>query len=231
MDKENKAQYYTKNDVSEETATRDPSTSDQKSSGTMPNAPEEEISLGTKDYDQMLSNGQGSTEIVTNSYPVESPLMATIIIAAPFVEDHVLAMTGADPNFGKWKQSVGQFESILVINEDLRIFKGIVPIPSIIGSPFKFVQVNIKNQEMEYEGDGKKENRQEEILPDSWNFFIFMKPKSNFLTKFFGYAKDYVIKPKIKEEITSKFVEILFSHTLEKILPGITFASFKFYSN
>jgi hypothetical protein len=232
MDKENnEAHYYPKNDVSEETpAARDPSTSDQKSSGTIPNAPEEEISLETKNYDQMLSNDQGSTEIVTNSYPVESTSTATIIIAAPFIEDHVLAMTGADSNWGEWKQSVGQFKSILVINEDLHIFKGIVPIPSIIGlTPFKFVQVNNENQEMVYEGDGKKGNRQEEILPDSWNFFVFIKPKTNIFKKYLEKAKGYVIKPKIKEEITYEFFEILFSQTLDKILPGIT--SFELYSN
>lgn len=231
MDKENnEAHYYPKNDVSEETpAARDPSTSDQKSSGTIPNAPEEDISLETKNYDQTLSNDQGSMEIVTNSNPVESTSTATIIIAAPFVEDHVLAMTGADSNWGEWKQSVGQFESISEINEDLRIFKGIVPIPFIIGSPFKFVQVNNENQEMVYEADGKKGNRQDEILPDSWNFFVF-KPKWN-IKIFWNNAITHLIEPNIKKEKTCKFVDILFSHTLRKILPGIKFASFKLYSN
>jgi hypothetical protein len=138
-------------------------------------------------------------------------------------------MTGADSNWGEWKQSVGQFESISEINEDLRIFKGIVPIPFIIGSPFKFVQVNNENQEMVYEADGKKGNRQEEILPDSWNFFVFIKPKTNIFKKYLEKAKGYLGKKKIKEEITYEFVEILLSQTLNKILPGIT--SFKLYSN
>ena len=203
MDKENnEAHYYPKNDVSEETpAARDPSTFDQKSSGTIPNAPEEEISLETENYDQTLSNDQGSMEIVTNSNPVESPLMATIIIAAPFIEDHVLAMTGADStdsNWGEWNQPRGLFKPISVINEDLRIFKGKVPIPSTTGSPFKFVQVNFKNQEMVYEADGKKGNRQEKILPDSLNFFVFIKPKTNIFKKYLEKCFGYLGKKNIK---------------------------------
>ena len=131
-------------------------------------------------------------------------------------------LTGEDQNLGNWKQPQGKFEPILHINKDLYIFKGVVPIPSWVNSMFQFVDVNMSDQEIEYEGVGSQDSRREELLPDSWNFFVFKpkKAKSMMGKVWEGFSK-YMYKSEITESIAEDFFNIvLLIHTLEIILPG-----------
>ncbi|XP_057375006.1 uncharacterized protein LOC130695963 [Daphnia carinata] len=142
---------------------------------------------------------------------------AIVFIAAPQVKNHDLAIVGEDQHLGKWKQPKGKFESIVQIGTDLYIFKGIVPVPD--KPNFKFVHVNVADDKIEYEGEGIWDNRTEELLPDSWNFFVFKpKPKSVF-GKAWEAVKAYLHKSETKEKIAFNFFRIVFDHTLETILP------------
>jgi hypothetical protein len=187
-------------------------------------------SIPTNEKKKIEPNASTDLSLKTSvNLPFEdSPWTATVFIAAPFVKNHYLAITGEDQNLGKWKQPQGKFESIFQINKDLHIFKGIVPIPSRY-KMFKFVDVNMAEQKIEYEGDGPMDNRSEELLPDSWNFFIF-KPKKakSMMGKFWewgeGLAK-YVYKRETKESIAREFFSIVFNSTLENIIPGNTFCT------
>jgi hypothetical protein len=151
----------------------------------------------------------------------QSQLTATVFIAAPFAKNHYLAITGEDQNLGKWRQPYGKFEPILHINKDLYIFKGNVPIPSRVNSMFKFVDVNMSDQEIEYEGVGSQDNRREELLPDSWNFFVF-KPKKarSMMGKVWEGFSKYMYKSEITESIAEEFFNIVLNHILENVLPG-----------
>ncbi len=106
-------------------------------------------------------------------------------------------------------------------------FKGILPAPSVIGTQFKFVRANLENQKIEYEGDSKSENRKDELLPDSLNFFIF-KPKPESVSKKFLDFFKFLGKTNVKEEIACEFFNILFNHTLKNILPGIIYISLNY---
>lgn len=156
----------------------------------------------------------------------ESLSTATVFIAAPLAKNHYLAITGEDQILGEWKHPQGNFVPILQINKDLYIFKGIVPIPSRINSKFKFVGVNQTDQKIEYEGDGSFDNRSEELLPDSWNFFVF-KPKKakSMIGKFWEGLAKYIYKPETKESIAEEFFNIVFNHTLENVIPGNKFVA------
>jgi hypothetical protein len=151
----------------------------------------------------------------------QSQLTATVFIAAPFAKNHYLAITGEDQNLGKWRQPYGKFEPILHINKDLYIFKGNVPIPSRVNSMFKFVDVNMTDRQIEYEGVGLPDNRSEELLPDSWNFFVFKpnKAKSMIGKVWEGFSK-YMYKSEITESIAEEFFNIVLNHILENVLPG-----------
>ena len=82
---------------------------------------------------------------------------------------------------------------VIEINSNWRIFKGSIPVTSLIGSKFKFFHTTSYHK-IEYEGEGQSDNRTDQLLPDTWNFFIF-KPKSNksVIFKFLKYpsGKDF----------------------------------------
>ena len=161
------------------------------------------------------------TAALTN---VEKPAWtATVFIAAPLVKNHYLAITGEDEILGKWKHPRGKFEAILEVNKDLYIFKGIVPIPLRTNSMFKFVNVSMTDEHIEYEGEGPGDNRREELLPDSWNFFVF-KPKKtkSWVGKFWEGLTKYMLKPETKESIAEEFFNIVFNYALENVIPGNT---------
>ncbi len=168
---------------------------------------------------------QTNANFLTN---VEQPAWtATVFIAAPLVKNHFLAITGEDQNLGKWKHPQGTFEPILGINKDLYIFKGIVPIPSRSNSTFKFVNVSKTDQNIEYEGDGPLDNRREELLPDSWNFFVFNPKKAkSMIGKIWESFAKYIYKSETKESIAEEFVNIVFDFTLENVVPGNKFSCF-----
>lgn len=151
----------------------------------------------------------------------ETAWTATVYIAAPLVKNHFLAITGEDQLLGKWKHPKGKFEAILEINKDLYIFKGIVPIPLRNKSMFKFVNVSMTDQNIEYEGEGHQDNRREELLPDSLNFFVF-KPKraKSMMGKMWEGLAKYMHKSETKENIAEEFYDIVFNSTLEKVIPG-----------
>lgn len=154
----------------------------------------------------------------------ESPLTAIIFIAAPLVKNHNLAIVGEGKHLGNWKQPQGKFEAIMQIGPNLHIFKGVVPIPLKTGSNFKFVHVDMSDDRIEYEGEGTWDNRKEELLPDSWNFFIFKPRPKSMIAKFLEGFRAYLHKSETKEKIASDFFTIVFDHTLENVLPGTAFA-------
>ena len=151
----------------------------------------------------------------------ESTLTATVFIAAPFVENNNLEIIGEDKHLGKWAHPQGKFDSVIEINSNWRIFKGSIPVPSRIGSQFKFVHTT-SDHKIEYEGEGQSDNRTDQLLPDTWNFFIF-KPKSNksVIFKFLENLKSFNQKSEPGERIAFEFFNIVFNHTCEKVLPGI----------
>jgi hypothetical protein len=155
----------------------------------------------------------------------ESLLTATVFIAAPLLKNHILEIIGQDEHLGEWRKPQGRFEPILQISKDIFIFRGTVPIPSLSGSKFKFVHVNINDQKMEYEGQGSLDDRTEELLPDSWHFFVF-KPKrepvvGSWLRSLTTFGPTtFLNKSETKKIIASDFYNILFNHTLASVLPG-----------
>jgi hypothetical protein len=166
------------------------------------------------------------TDSNVNNVLVEesSALTATVYIAAPLIENHILEIIGEDKHLGEWAHPQGKFESVIEINADLRIFKGIIPVPSQIRSKFKFVHTTTDDNTIEYEGDGQRDNRTDELLPDTWHFFIF-KTKSNrsVISKFLRNLKTFNQKSEPRERIAFEFFNIVFNHTCENLLPGINY--------
>lgn len=166
------------------------------------------------------------TDSNVNNVLVEesSALTATVYIAAPLIENHILEIIGEDKHLGEWAHPQGKFESVIEINADLRIFKGIIPVPSQIRSKFKFVHTTTDDNTIEYEGDGQRDNRTDELLPDTWHFFIF-KTKSNrsVISKFLSNLKTFNQKSEPREKIAFEFFNIVFNHTCENLLPGINY--------
>lgn len=156
----------------------------------------------------------------------ESPLTATVFIAAPLVKNHDLKIIGQNKHLGEWEKPQGEFEIILQISTDIFIFKGTVPIPALPGSKFKFVHVNINDQNKEYEGRGPCDNREEELLPDSWNFFVFKRKRESIVGMWYWLSPTtlcpttFLHKSETKRRIASDFCGILFNHTVSNILPG-----------
>jgi hypothetical protein len=79
------------------------------------------------------------------------------------------------------------------------------------------------DQNIEYEGEGHQDNRREELLPDSSNFFVF-KPKraKSMMGKVWEGLAKYMHKSETKEKIAEEFYDIVFNSTLENVLPGNT---------
>ncbi len=158
------------------------------------------------------SNENKSVPLIDNSP------MATVFLAAPTGKNHKLAIIGRDLRLGNWKEPRGHFEQIVQISKDLSIFKGVVPVPTLIGSQFKFVLVHTTETKLEYEGEGPSDNRTEELLPDSWNFFVF-KPKSkSYASKLMDGVTKLFGKSETKEGIAVEFFNILFNHILDNML-------------
>ena len=130
-----------------------------------------------------------------------------------------MKIVGEDDHLGKWEHPKGKFESFVEINSDLRIFKGTIPVPSKICSEFKFVHVAIENK-MEYEGWG---NRKNELLPETWNFFIFQpNSKKSTLSRLWKSIRAHIYRESESgEKIAYEFFRIVFNHTCENVLPGI----------
>jgi hypothetical protein len=186
-----------------------------------------EIEKNTKTDFQLQSDADLLTKMQ------ESPLTATVFIAAPLVKNHDLKIIGQDKHLGEWKKPQGEFEIILQISTDIFIFKGTVPIPALPGSKFKFVHVNINDQNKEYEGRGPCENREEELLPDSWNFFVFKQKRESIVGKWWGSQTTrgpttFLHKSETQRRITSDFCGFLFNHAVSNVLPG-TFSTLNLY--
>jgi len=100
--------------------------------------------------------------VTTNVEEVKTTMITTTIyLAAP--TGCRLAFTGEDVD---WRNSQASFETVKDINPDTGIFRGTVPVPFRLGSPFKFVLVD-PNGTIKYEDD-----RNDELLPDSTYFFV-----------------------------------------------------------
>lgn len=149
----------------------------------------------------------------------DSTMTATVYLAAPLLENHTLAVTGENALLGKWKTPKGSFKEISKISNDIYIFEGLVPIPSQPGTPFKFVQVD-SNGKISYEGQGHHDNRNDELLPGSINFFIFkIKPNKSFIGKFVdGVSKFFLLSEGGAEKITAEFYHITFNHVLKHLM-------------
>uniref|UniRef100_A0A0P4YE06 AAA+ ATPase domain-containing protein n=2 Tax=Daphnia magna TaxID=35525 RepID=A0A0P4YE06_9CRUS len=162
---------------------------------------------------------QPKTKSNTEAHSMTDQWTATVFIAAPLVKNHDLAIVGEDQHLGKWKQPKGKFERFVQIGTDLYIFKGIVPVPSGDKPNFKFVHVNDADNKIEYEGEGTWDNRTEELLPGSWNFFVFKPKPKSMVAKFWEGLRALLHKSETKEKIAYNFFRTVFDHTLEIILP------------
>ncbi|KAI9554792.1 hypothetical protein GHT06_020069 [Daphnia sinensis] len=189
---------------------------------------EEELSVKIEPRSPMSDSHCMTDEFELNIPPLnanhtvkaEGPsLTAIVFVAANFTEDSNLAIIGEDQHLGRWKTPQGSFERIKEIGNDLWIFKGVVPVPSLIGSEFRLVNVNNLDQSMEYEGEGRWDNRTDELLPDSWNFFIF-KPKPKFrIAKIWEDFKGSNKKSETKGRIAFEFFNTIFNHVVENAIP------------
>lgn len=151
---------------------------------------------------------------------VDSPSLVTVFLAAPALENHRLAITGIDERLGKWKIPKGDFVEVSKIDKEFSIFKGMVPVPEEIGSPFKFIHFHTAESKIMYEGDGKSDNRTEELLPDSWNFFIFKPKAKGALKKVWTTVVSLISRPETGEKIAMEYFHIVFGHALETLLPN-----------
>lgn len=147
-----------------------------------------------------------------------SKITATVFLAALTPKNGRLAITGQDELLGKWKDPQGTFERLIEIEPGVHIFKGTVPVPSR-RSDFKFVEIVNSTKKIEYEGDGKYDNRRDELLPDSWNFFIYKhrsenlaQRAKNFVTQWFGSSKTEVAR-----KITTEFLSIIYNRAIEEV--------------
>ncbi|KAI9554203.1 hypothetical protein GHT06_019475 [Daphnia sinensis] len=166
--------------------------------------------------DVVLSKKKSKTE----AHSMTDQWTATVFVAAPLVKHHDLAIVGEDQHLGKWKQPKGEFKPFVQIGTDLYIFKGTVPVPSTDKPEFKFVHVNNDvDKKIEYEGEGTWDNRKEELLPGSWNFFVFKPKPKSMIAKVWEGLRAYLHKSETREKIAYNFFRIVFDHTLENILP------------
>lgn len=152
-----------------------------------------------------------------------------ICVAAPLVNNHRLAIIGQNSSLGGWKEPKGNFEQLLQINQDIYIFQGTLSVHSDLKSSFKFVHFNKANNNIIYEGDGKGDNRTDELFIGSMNFFIFKpQPKS-----FFEKLKDQLSilqTSETKKKIAVEFFAILFDHVILNAVPDWN-AAYKFVSD
>ena len=142
----------------------------------------------------------------------ESPFTATVFLAAQVPKNGRLAVTGSDKYLGNWKAPQGTFERVLQIQPDLFIFKSTIPVPSRPGSAFKFVEFGEK---IDYEGADHNDDRFDEILPDSWNFFIYKHRSEGWSKK----LKNFLFGPntEVAGKIVVKFMEIAFNRAVEDV--------------
>lgn len=160
-----------------------------------------------------LKDNQGKS-----SSKVDDSLIATVYVAAPLLENYTLAIVGENELLGEWKKHKGHFEKLYQINEDIYIFQGKIPVPSIPGSPFKFAHFNTIEKKIVLEGEGKTDNRTDELLPGSTNFFLFKLKSKLIFGKLFRFLS-FFQKSETKEKIAGEFFNTLFDHTCRNILP------------
>jgi hypothetical protein len=138
------------------------------------------------------------------------PLTTTVFVAAPIQQKWHLGITGEDSNLGQWKTAKGHFECVNQIGTDYGIFKGIIPVPSVTGSAFKFVFYDPEDNEKkikQWDGVGPYYNRRADLLPGGWDFFVFVEPEKRWF--FLGYN--------INSERGRKTVAYFVSIVLERI--------------
>ena len=102
-----------------------------------------------------------------------------VFVAAPSKKMLRLAVTGEDVKLGQWNRCCGSFKKLVAIDADIWIYRGSVPVPSVINSKFQFVFVRLFDDTkiFKYEG-GKKageRSRSNELLPDACEFFMFQE--------------------------------------------------------
>ena len=172
-----------------------------------------------KNMDDSMASGTRQNDEEMKNAVKETPLAATVFVAAPLVKNRNLAIIGEDEMLGKWKQPQGHFQPNKNIYQDIWIFKGIVPVPIKPGSAFKFVHVDSKGS-IDYEGCGQSDNRAEELIPDSWNFFVHRDIMKS--TGFWNFATGFwntVSSSQSRKMIATEFFRISLQHIIENVIP------------
>ena len=155
-------------------------------------------------------------------------MTATVFIAAPFLKNHSLGITGENAHLGEWTRVYGTFKVVEKINRTTSIYEGSVPVPSVLGSPFKFVHVNSVTREMTFEGKAPSDNRCDELLPGAISFFIYKtntgdgtdKTSSSFMEKIYDVSKFIFGKSETKQEavqVAIKFYDIIFQYVMKNL--------------
>ena len=139
---------------------------------------------------------------------------ATVFLAARVPKNGRYAIVGHDKYLGNWKVPQGNFDRIIEIQPGVYIFKGTIPVPNLSGSSFKFVEV--AGETIYYEGSGKKDNRSDLILPDSWNFFIYKHHSDGYGQK----IKNFFFGPdtEVTRKTIVKFIEIAYNRAVEDVM-------------
>ena len=150
----------------------------------------------------------------------KDPSTTTVFVAVPIQQKLLLGITGEDGNLGQWKTAKGHFECVHHIGTDYGIFKGIIPVPSIAGSPYKFVFYDPEDNESkikQWEGVGPYYNRRADLLPGCWDFFVFMETERSWADWSLYSAAEHVFGRNIKSERGRKTVAYFVSIVLERI--------------
>ncbi len=147
----------------------------------------------------------------------ETPLTATVIVAAPNIQNKNMAIIGEDEMLGKWKQPQGLFHPITELVNNFWIFEGTVPIPKVTGSSFKFLHVVAKGTKY-YEGCGESDNRREELIPGSWYFFVFKEAEKAKSTGFWNFFTSRSAT-ELRKSIATEFFQKTLDHVLDRVIP------------
>jgi len=158
----------------------------------------------TKEENQRLKEKAKEVEM--------TQLTATVYLAAPTGKR--IAVTGSS---GGWKNPQGSFRQLQEFDSGFGIFQGVIPIPPVWKSSFKFVQVE-SDGSIKYEGDTHYDNRDDELLPDAMYFFIYKPSKKTTgeklvegAKKVFGYGKT-----ETTQKVLALFLDLAFNRALEQ---------------
>lgn len=175
----------------------------------------EEITINLEELESALNEEVDEVRVSPN---LEGVSTATVYLAAP-KSFFTVAITGADRNLGKWKEPCGKFEVFKTAGE-VCIYKGIVPVPSVERTPFKFILVDDSGDAI-FEGEDEKDNRFDELLPDSVNFFILKPQPEGVLKSIYKKLKSAILRqPKIERKIYSEFIKIIYDRALQDASQG-----------